>query len=214
MGGAGGLRVVATGPDVLAGAGPVDVGQVAPGAPAGASYSPAPVAAPGRMGVPGPAENLQDFADLFRAHYGRATAALRLAGAGADSEDIAQEAFARTLGHWRRVRTGTNPAGYVYRTAFRLHWKRAGLANRETSGDASPPLLATTEETVVESLSLAGALSRLPPRRRACAVACWVIGLTPVEAAGALGIAASTVRKQLDSAREDLARWTGTDSAN
>ncbi|MCA1692656.1 MAG: hypothetical protein LC733_10840 [Actinobacteria bacterium] len=37
-----------------------------------------------------------------------------------DAEDVAQEAFARTLSRWRRVRTGSNPPGYVYRVAFRL----------------------------------------------------------------------------------------------
>jgi RNA polymerase sigma factor (sigma-70 family) len=47
--------------------------------------------------------------------------ALELAGAPRPAaEDVAQEAFARMLTHWRRVRTGSNPAGYAYRTAFRL----------------------------------------------------------------------------------------------
>ena len=60
-----------------------------------------------------------DFVDLFVSHYSRLVAALRLGGADAASgEDLAQEAFARTLGHWRRVRHGSNPAGYVYRVAF------------------------------------------------------------------------------------------------
>jgi hypothetical protein len=40
---------------------------------------------------------------------------------------LAQEALARTLVRWRRVRRGTNPAGYVYCVSFRLlarRWRR------------------------------------------------------------------------------------------
>src|SRR5688572_9162212 len=62
-----------------------------------------------------------DFVELFRADYGRLVVALELAGAPRPvAEDVAQEAFARTFGHWRRVRKGSSPTGYVYRTAFRL----------------------------------------------------------------------------------------------
>ena len=67
----------------------------------------------------------EDFAELFHTQYPRVVRALVLAGA-ADAEDIAQEAFARTLRHWRRVRTGANPAGYVFRVAFRLVGKAPG----------------------------------------------------------------------------------------
>ena len=45
----------------------------------------------------------------------------------------------------------------------------------------------------------------MPPRRRACAVMCFVVGLSVQEAAEALEIAEGTVRKHLDEARRDLA---------
>ena len=68
-----------------------------------------------------------DFVTVYEAHYPRLVRALEIGGLDRPTaEDVAQEAFARTLGHWRRVRLGTNPPGYVYRTAFRLsrsHWK-------------------------------------------------------------------------------------------
>ena len=44
----------------------------------------------------------------------------------------------------------------------------------------------------------------MPARRRACAMLCFVVGLTPKEAARSLGIAEGTVRKQLGLARDDL----------
>jgi RNA polymerase sigma factor (sigma-70 family) len=116
------------------------------------------------------------------------------------AEDIAQEAFARTFGHWRRVRKGTNPPGYVYRTAFRL--LRPRLPDFELSGDERPSPDIAGE--AITNVSVKAALEAMPVRRRACALLCFVVGLTPAEAGEALGIEASTVRKQLEHARRDL----------
>ena len=72
-----------------------------------------------------PEARSDDFVDLFTSQYSRLVGVLRISGAhGTAAEDLAQEAFARTLGHWRRVRQGSNPAGYVYRVAFRLLKRR------------------------------------------------------------------------------------------
>ncbi|MGH9103818.1 MAG: sigma factor-like helix-turn-helix DNA-binding protein, partial [Acidimicrobiales bacterium] len=60
-------------------------------------------------------------------------------------------------------------------------------------------------DQVAAELDLRAALGAMPLRRRTCAVACWVLGLTPDEAGKELGIAASTVRKQLELARSSLA---------
>jgi len=148
------------------------------------------------------ADIADDFVIVYEAHYPRLVRALQIGGLDrAAAEDVAQEAFARTLGHWRRVRLGTNPPGYVYRTAFRLsrnHWKRE---------DSLEPEHASRNDTAAEAVSnlaLEAALSRMPARRRACAMLCFVVGLTPKETARSLGIAEGTVRKQLGLARDDL----------
>lgn len=145
-----------------------------------------------------------DFAALFREHYHRVVRALELGGLDhASAEDVAEEAFARTLGHWRRVRNGTNPPGYVFRTAFRLSRRRLARAPNlpldPESASREDPLgdLATR-------LDLERVIASLPPRRRACAVLCFVVGLSTKEAAAALGIAEGTVRKQLGEARTSL----------
>lgn len=62
----------------------------------------------------------ESFEDFYREHYPRLTRGLAIAGAGDAAEDLAQEAMARTLASWRRVRRGANPPGYVYTTGFRL----------------------------------------------------------------------------------------------
>jgi len=143
-----------------------------------------------------------DFVTLYEAHYPRLVRALAIGGLDRPTaEDVAQEAFARTLGHWRRVRLGTNPPGYVYRTAFRLsrgHWKHEYPLDSEQAsrGDVAAE--------AVSNVALEAALGRMPARRRACATLCFVVGLTPKEAGRALGIAEGTVRKQLGLARDDL----------
>lgn len=143
-----------------------------------------------------------DFVTLYEAHYSRLVRALQIGGLDRHAaEDVAQEAFARTLGHWRRVRLGSNPPGYVYRTAFRLsrsRWKREDeIQGERTSRD-------DTAAEAVSNLTLEAALGRMPARRRACATLCFVVGLTPKEAARSLGIAEGTVRKQLGLARDEL----------
>lgn len=130
--------------------------------------------------------------------------ALELSGSPrAVAEEVAQEAFARTLVHWARVRKGSNPAGYVFRTAFRLlrrTWRRpAG----EPLG-ADPVAAGDVASEAVVAVAVERALAAQPPRRRACAVACFVVGLSPKEAARAFGLAEGTVRKQLALARESL----------
>jgi RNA polymerase sigma-70 factor (ECF subfamily) len=144
-----------------------------------------------------------EFVDCYQTHYRRLVRALRLSGADAASaEDIAQEAFARALVRWRRIRRGDNPPGYVYTTGFRLLQRAQRW--RGTTPAPQPPPVAPTESSVLTALAIEASLAAMPPRRRACAVMCLIVGLSASEAAAALGIAAGTVRKHLDEARRDL----------
>jgi RNA polymerase sigma-70 factor (ECF subfamily) len=145
-----------------------------------------------------------DFVDCYQAHYRRLIRALQLSGADeATAEDITQEAFARALVHWRRIRKGVNPPGYVYTAAFRL-LQRAQRRTAPPSRTAPSPPPAPTESTALTALAVQAALAAMPPRRRACAVMCLILGMPVADAASALGVAAGTVRKHLDEARRDL----------
>jgi RNA polymerase sigma factor (sigma-70 family) len=168
--------------------------------------------------VPGrPAERLAeavvetgDFVDLFRLHYPRLVRALMLSGATRPAaEDAAQEALARTFRHWWRVRRGTNPPGYVYRVAFRL-LRRRGLFTTTPLDDQAASPGPFVDEVTANAVDLENALQALPPRRRACAVLCWCLDVSPADAGEALGIAAGTVRKQLELARQDLRATLGS----
>lgn len=157
-------------------------------------------------------EAASDFAELYGLHYARVVRALELGGlARPAAEDVAQEAFARTLGHWKRVRLGTNPAGYVYTVAFRLTRRRLGRNDAVpvadpgalVGGEPGLPLQDVSGEATARAAAEA-ALRRMPVRRRSCAVLCLVVGLSPKEAAASLRIAEGTVRKQLEQARRAL----------
>jgi RNA polymerase sigma-70 factor (ECF subfamily) len=161
---------------------------------------------------------ITDFVECYQVHYRRLVRALRLSGADSSTaEDVAQEAFARALVHWRRVRRGANPAGYVYITGFRLlqrAQRRSSLTSPDRAGEVSspPPSGASpsaggpepTESAALMAVTVEAALAAMPPRRRACAVLCLVTGLPVAEAASALSIAEGTVRKHLEEARRDL----------
>ena len=147
-----------------------------------------------------------DFVDLFLSQYPRLVGALRVAGAErAAAEDLAQEAFARTLSHWRRVRQGSSPAGYVFRVAFRLLSRRGGIVEvplTDTDPTESAP---GPEDSAIARVGVRTALAAMPPRRRACAALCWYLGFTSEEAGAILGIDGATVRTQLERARRAAA---------
>ena len=128
--------------------------------------------------------------------------ALELAGASRPvAEDVAQEAFARTFGHWRRVRQGTSPTGYVYRTAFRL----LARDRRVRPLPPAPPPASFEDETAAR-LDLARLLAALAPQQRACAALCWGLGFTSVEAGAVLDLDDATVRTHLARAGTRLRR--------
>lgn len=151
------------------------------------------------------------FVALYAEQSARVRRALVLAGADRDvAADVTQEAFARTYARWRQVRTGSNPAGYVFRVAFRELRRRGHLAE-EPDGDAAAD--GTVREGLgpdEEALANVGAdaallaIGAMPPRRRACALLVLAAGLTAEEAGQALGITGSTVRVQVHRARAQL----------
>jgi RNA polymerase sigma factor (sigma-70 family) len=148
-----------------------------------------------------------DFTEVYQAHYPRLVRALEISGLDrASAEDVAQEAFARTFGHWRRVRLGTNPPGYAYRVGFRLARR---TFRREDSLTVEPVSSGDVAGQVAAREAVERALAAMPPRRRSCAVMCLMSGLTTKEAARSLGIAEGTVRKQLELARRTLRELLG-----
>lgn len=141
------------------------------------------------------------FEELYRSTLPRLEGALRLAGASrSEAQDLAQEAFTRLLVHWPRVGRGSNPAGYAYRTAFRL--LRRAARRRPQLGPAGAVMSA--EDHVVLRSAVVETLAALSRRQRECAVLVLYVGCSTEEAAAILGIRAGTVRVHLHAARTAL----------
>jgi DNA-directed RNA polymerase specialized sigma24 family protein len=70
-----------------------------------------------------------------------------------------------------------------------------------TALDESVLAVSGPEDAAVARADVERILQAMPPRRRACAILCLALGLTPTDAAEALRIAPGTVRKQLELAR-------------
>jgi len=151
------------------------------------------------------------FAETYRTHLPRLRRALELTGLDSSTaEDLAQEAFARTLYHWARIAKGSNPAGYAYRVGFNLakrHWRSLSRhGTLQTPSEAERPSRPDSiDEQVTTRMLAEEALSRMPPRQRACALLCLFAGVSTKDAARALGITQGTVRTHLAHARATLA---------
>src|SRR5215469_1313922 len=73
------------------------------------------------MEADGPAARYAEFVEFYQGCYSRVvTLAAVLLGDQHEAQDVAQEAFARALGRWPRLRTFDVPEAWVRKVAFRL----------------------------------------------------------------------------------------------
>jgi RNA polymerase sigma factor (sigma-70 family) len=145
----------------------------------------------------------RDFDSFFRAIYPRLVrAVLLLTGEIHEAEDISQEAMARVLERWDRVRSMESPEGYVYRTALNLHRKRfRSLARRQRRRVVLPVPSADHAEDVVVSRDVLHAVKSLPPTQREALVLVGWLGYSSEEAGTVLGIGPDSVRGRVHRAR-------------
>jgi RNA polymerase sigma-70 factor (ECF subfamily) len=118
------------------------------------------------------------------------------------AEDVAQQAFAQLLVHWRKVSTYERPEAWVRRVAIRLaaravrRDRRRGILHQQVD----PPVPASSLD-----VDLVRALKALPPKQRA-AVALFYFEDRPVqEIADILNCTESTAKAHLFKARTRLA---------
>lgn len=127
-----------------------------------------------------------------------------------EAEDLAQEAMARVLERWDRVREMGSPVGYAYRVAVNLHRRRLRRRAREPVGEeaASPP---DPADVAGSRDAVRRALRSLPPDQRVALVLVEWLGLSSEEAARILGIRAASVRGRLHRARRAFQASLGGD---
>ncbi len=149
------------------------------------------------------------FEELYRAEYSLVfRCAYVLCGDRTAAEEAAQEAFARALARWSRLRDKPWAAGWVTTTA--LNVARRNLRRRPEAGPelGSPPGR-REDERLDEALDLWRAVRALPDRQREALVLYYIADRPIQEVALLMKCAEGTVKAHLAKARAALREVLG-----
>ena len=146
------------------------------------------------------------FGELVRRHGSAERALLRRMGAaGAEADDVAQDAFLAAFERIAEFRGEGTFAGWVKRIAARLYLRRLQRERRFAGVVDDPqrePALATGDAD--RRLDLDEALAALAPSERLCVSLCYGAGLSHGEAAEALNLPLGTVKSHVRRGLEKL----------
>lgn len=136
-------------------------------------------------------------AALFRAEYPRLVGLARIL-VDDESPDVVQEAFARLLASWHRLRQPDRAAPYLRVTV--LNVARGTLRRRRRERRLVPERAGTVEHTVSDP-----AVRGLPPRQRDCVLLRFYLDLSAPDIADTTGLSTGTVKNHLHRAMRSLA---------
>ncbi|HCO03203.1 MAG TPA: SigE family RNA polymerase sigma factor [Actinobacteria bacterium] len=140
------------------------------------------------------------FAELYEAEWATVyRAAFVLCRDRGLAEDAAQEAFARALARWRRLRGESWAAAWITTTA--LNAARRSLRRRTDAPVVAPD---AGDPGMEESMDLWRGIGKLPRRQQEAVVLHYVADLTVGDTAAAMGCEEGTVKAHLFRAREAL----------
>ena len=146
------------------------------------------------------------FDEFYESYFDRVARTLVLGGADRDlARDATQEAFARALRRWRKVREMDRPDGWVYVVAMnqlRDRWRRSER-RRERAPELSDGAADNTH-AVATRLSVRDAIATLPSRQRQAVVLRYLADLPIADVADAMGCAAGTVKATLHQAMQRM----------
>ncbi|SRR6266542_3873834 len=147
-----------------------------------------------------PLEADREFEELYREGLSAVIrAAHAISGSAQAAEDSAQEAFARALARWSRLRGQPWVMGWVVKTAMNHARRSRRRVSVPHAGGA-----ATVDEDAI--LDLYRALKNLPSRQRQAVVLHYLLDLPVEGVAQALGTRVGTVKAHLSRARAALSR--------
>ena len=117
----------------------------------------------------------------------------RLLGDRPAAEDVAQEALARALVDWRRVRDHATP--WVVRVATNLALDRLRARGRVESGPAREHAVDDATSSAVLRVTLARQLASLPRRQRDVVALRYLADLSEADVAQVLGVSTGSVKR-------------------
>jgi RNA polymerase sigma factor (sigma-70 family) len=158
------------------------------------------------------ARGVETFEDFFHENYERLLRAMYLAtGNRHEAEDLAQDAMARVLERWERIRDTENPVGYVFRVALnrrRSLLRRVSMAIRRSPLAVAEPAIDPTTDVDIRD-SIRRGLQELPDTQREAFVLCDWLGMTDVQAGDVLRASPGAVRTRLHRARAAMREALG-----
>ena len=141
--------------------------------------------------------------ELFDVEYaGLVRLATLITGDAAAAEDAVQEAFARAVARWHRLRSYDRPGAWVRRVTIRLAVRDRGRRRRELPSELADSPVA---DAAAPDDELIAALRALPANQRAALVLFYFERLPTAEVAEELGVRPSTARSLLHRGRAALA---------
>jgi RNA polymerase sigma-70 factor, ECF subfamily len=150
---------------------------------------------------------VQDFDELYAAHFGDLTVQLfAYFGDRQEAQDVVQEAFCRAYARWSSVSRYDDPVAWVRRVAWNLalsKWRRARTAVRFLRRQA--PVEPQVDGPSPERLALVDALATLPDAQRRAVVLRYLGDLSVAEIADREGVPEGTVKSWLHRGRAALA---------
>ncbi|MGW7665102.1 RNA polymerase sigma factor [Streptomyces sp. NPDC054756] len=159
------------------------------------------------------------YAQLVRAHTGIALRAAAALGAGADAEDVVQQAFVKAYCSLGRFKDGSAFRPWLLsivanetRNTVRAAARRRTLAGREAALAEADPLIPASADPAVAALeqerraALQTALGRLSEEHRLVVTYRYLLEMDETETAQALGWPRGTVKSRLNRALRKLGR--------
>ena len=159
------------------------------------------------------------YAQLVRAHTGIALRAAAALGAGADAEDVVQQAFVKAYCSLGRFKEGSAFRPWLLsivanetRNTVRAAARRRTLAGREAALAEADPLIPASADPAVAALererrsALQTALGRLSEEHRLVVTYRYLLEMDETETAQALGWPRGTVKSRLNRALRKLGR--------
>jgi RNA polymerase sigma-70 factor (ECF subfamily) len=142
----------------------------------------------------------EGFQTMYEAEFAKVFRAVALmCGDRGIAEDATQEAFARALARWRRLRGASWAAGWVTTTAI-------NVARRQLRRSHVPVDVPGAEPDREAVLDLRAAIRRLPVRQQEAVVLHYLLDLPIADAASAMRCDEGTVKTHLSRARITLGR--------
>jgi len=145
------------------------------------------------------------FGELVRRHGAGVRALLRRMGAGAEADDVAQDAFLAAFERIAEFRGEGTFAGWVKRIAARQYLRRLQRQRRlkaltVEASEADPPLACAADGRI----DLDEGMRALGQGERLCVSLCFGAGFSHAEAAEALNLPLGTVKSHVKRGLEKL----------